>query len=74
MIVSDKSIIPQARHSKQRESENAAPGGSSKSHSRMLASWLHIYSDGKLGESMLNSSLNPSELDELKLSVSNFRS
>ena len=74
MIVSGKSIIPQASHSKQRGSENAAPGGSSKSHLMMLASWLHKYSNGKLAESMLNSSLNPNELDEPKPSVFNFRS
>ncbi len=74
MIVSGKSIILQARHSKQRGSENAAPGGSSKSHLRTLASWLHIYFGGILEESMLNSSLNPNELDVSKPSASNFKS
>ena len=74
MIVSGKTIIPQACHSKQRGSENAAPGGSSKSHLRTLASWLHIYFGGILAESMLNSFLNLNELDVSKPSASNFKS
>lgn len=74
MIVSGKTIIPKAHHSKQRGSENAAPGGSSKSNLRTLASWLHIYSGGILVESMLNSFLNLNELDVSKPSASNFKS
>jgi hypothetical protein len=74
MLISDKTITPQARHRKQRGSENAALGGSSKSHSRTLASSLHIYSGGILEGSMLSSSLSLNELDGPKPSAFNFRS
>jgi hypothetical protein len=74
MPISGKTIAPQARHRKQRVSENAVLGGSSKSHSRTLASWLHIYSAGIQEGSKLSSSLSLNELDEPKPSAFNSRS
>jgi hypothetical protein len=74
MPISGKTITPQARHRKQKVSENAALGGSSKSHSRTLASWLHIYSGGIQEGNMLSSFLSLNELDEPTLSTFNSRS